>query len=293
MLSSFTAGAANLRTSHKKDDIEYNRIDGVSLRMDASLPDAPGKAAAVIIIHGGGWVGGDRRIDVQPLFKPLSDAGLAWFSINYRLARDLTQFGIAIDDVLAAVRYVKTHAAEFNIDPDRIALLGESAGGQLAAMAALRAGPDASVKAVVTLYAPTDLVTLLKTSRYVPSQIRDSINGAPWENLILAGLAHLSPVDNVRRDMPPFLLIHGTADPMVPFDQSREMCRRMKSAGANCELCPVEGAGHGIRWWESNPAMAAAYKQKMVSWLREQLCGDRVFAMPAANNGQSDNAQNH
>src|SRR5579875_731716 len=131
------------------DDIEYGRTDGISLRMDASLPASAEKTPAAIIVHGGGWVRGDRRLDVEPLFKPLNEAGFAWFSISYRLATDVTQFGVAIDDVETAVRYVKSHAAEYNVDPDRIALIGESAGGQLAAMAALRASPQDSVRAVV------------------------------------------------------------------------------------------------------------------------------------------------
>ncbi len=269
------AAAASTRVStpvaHElRRDIVYSRVDGADLLMDASIPAGP-KAPGVIIVHGGGWVRGDRELDVEPLFKPLSDAGFAWFSIDYRLARDVTQFGVAIDDVENAVRFVKSHAVEFNIDPDRIALVGESAGGQLAAMAALRAGPAESVKAVVALYAPTDLVSLLKNSTYIPARIRNSVEGTPWEALILAGLAQLSPIANVRRDMPPFLFIHGTADPLVPISQSRDMCSRMRQVGASCEVFPVEGVGHGIRWWDSYPKPAAAYKHKMVEWLRRQL----------------------
>jgi acetyl esterase/lipase len=157
------------------------------------------------------------------------------------------------------------------VDSEKIALVGESAGGQLAAMAALRARPDASVRAVVALYTPTDLVTLVKNSEYIPPRIRNSVQGTPWEGLIMAGLAQLSPIDNVRRDMPPFLFIHGTDDQLVPISQSREMCSRMRQVGASCELFPVEGVGHGIRWWDSYPKLSAAYKRKMVQWLREQL----------------------
>ena len=244
----------------------------MSLRLDACIPQWATKAAAAIIVHGGGWVRGDREIDVRPLFKPLSDAGFAWFSIDYRLATDVTQFGAGIDDVEQAIRFVRSHAAEFHIDAGKLALIGESAGGQLAAMAALRGGAS-SVKAVVALYTPTDLVTLVKNSDYIPARIRQSVEGTPWEALILAGLAQLSPINNVRSDMPAFLFIHGTDDPLVPFSQSREMCARMRKAGASCEIFPVEGAGHGIRWWESYPEFSTAYKQKMVDWLRKQLGG--------------------
>jgi dipeptidyl aminopeptidase/acylaminoacyl peptidase len=87
----------------------------------------------------------------------------------------------------------------------------------------------------------------------------------------MAGLAQLSPVNNVRADMPPFLFIHGTADALVPFEQSTEMCTRMKAAGASCEVYPVKGAGHGIRWWESDSSLSTGYKRKMVEWLTAQL----------------------
>ncbi len=262
---------AELKSAEFKSNIEYARVDGLSLRMDASIPDGVASAPGVIIVHGGGWVAGDRRIDVAPLFRPLSEAGFAWFSISYRLAANAMQFGAAVDDVESAIRFVKSHAAEFHVDPNRIALIGESAGGQLAAMAALRMEPDTVVKAVVGLYAPNDLISLLKTSNYVPVQIRSQVIGKPWEAFVLAALAKLSPIENVRRNMPPFLLIHGTADPLVPFQQSEEMCRRMRAVGASCEIYAVAGAGHGIRWWESSPNLAHAYKRKMVDWLEQQL----------------------
>ncbi|MDQ2840780.1 MAG: alpha/beta hydrolase [Acidobacteriota bacterium] len=255
-----------------KRDVEYTQVDGIGLQMDASIPKDVARAPAAIIVHGGGWVRGDRRSEVEPLFQPLNDAGFAWFSIDYRLVNNVAQFGYGIDDVESAVRFIKAHAAEFHIDGARLALIGESAGGQLAAMAALRL-PPGSVKAVVALYTPTDLVQLLKKSDYIPAQIRRSVEGTPWENIVLAGLATLSPIDNVRRDMPPFLFIHGSADPLVPFSQSTEMCDRMKEAGASCEVYPVEGAGHGIRWWESSRRYEA-YKRKMTDWLRVQLGSD-------------------
>jgi acetyl esterase len=260
-------------------DIEYSRAGGTSLRLDASIPDGSGPFPAVIIVHGGGWVRGDKRIDVAPLFKPLSDAGIAWFSINYRLAGDPLLFGLAVNDVEAAIRFVKQNAGQYRIDPDRLALIGESAGGQLAGMAALNNAPGTSVKAVVALYAPTDLVSLVKDSELIPSAIRDSVKGTPFEGLLLARLAQLSPIEKVRAGMPPFLLIHGTADPLVPFAQSRAMCMKMQSVGASCDLFKVPGAGHGMRRWEGNPEISEPYKREMIHWLLEQLAENPVHAI--------------
>ena len=138
-------------------------------------------------------------------------------------------------------------------------------------MAALAADPATRVKAVVALYAPTDLAAIARTSKQVPQWIRDNLKGTPFEGMILARLKQLSPIEHVRRDMPPFLLIHGTADTLVPFEQSRAMCDRMKSAGASCELYPVEGGGHGVRWWESSAALSKGYKREMARWLKERL----------------------
>jgi acetyl esterase len=261
-------------------DIEYSRAEGMSLRLDACTPDGSGPFPAAILVHGGGWVRGDRRIDVAPLFQPLSNAGIAWFSISYRLATDPLHFGVAINDVEAAIRFVKDHAAEYRIDPDRIALIGESAGGQLAAMAALNNAPGTSVKAAVLLYAPTDLVSLLNgASELIPSSILDKLKDTPLESLLLARLAQLSPISKVRPGMPPFLMIHGTADPLVPFEQSRAMCIRMQSVGAGCDLFRVPGAGHGMRRWEGNPAISEPYKKEMIRWLLEQLSENPVRAI--------------
>jgi acetyl esterase len=270
MILNTSTASAQIHPPGPIRDVEYAQVNGMSLRLDACLPASPVKTAAVIIVHGGGWVRGNRRDEVEPLFEPLSQAGIAWFSIDYRLATDVTQFGVAIDDVQSAIRYVKAHADEYNIDPNRIALIGESAGGQLAAMAVLRGGADVSVKAVVAVYTPTDLVSLVKNSRYIPAQMQNAIKGSPWESFILAGLSQLSPIENVRRNMPPFLFIHGTSDMLVPFDQSERMCERMRKVGASCEVYPVEGAGHGIRWWDSNRA-SSVFKKGMIPWLQKQL----------------------
>jgi acetyl esterase len=260
-------------------NVEFSQIEGVTLSLDASIPEASpsngrGPFPAAIVVHGGGWVGGNRRIDVAPLFQPLTDAGIAWFSIDYRLATDPLRFGIAAKDVEAAIRFVKQHADEYHVDPDRIALIGESAGGHLASLAALNGGP--SVKAVVALYSPMDLVALAKNSELIPAAIRNQLQGTPFEGLILARLGQLSPIEKVRSEMPPFLLIHGTADSIVPFEQSRAMCNRMQSVGAECKVFPVRGAGHGIRRWESSPSIEAPYKREMIRWLREQFAVNPV-----------------
>ena len=103
LLTSMTMTAAAAETYK---DVQFSHAGGVDLRFDASIPDGAGPFAAAIVVHGGGWVRGDRRTDVAPLFKPLEDAGIAWFSIDYRLQADPMRFGVAVNDVEAAVRFV-------------------------------------------------------------------------------------------------------------------------------------------------------------------------------------------
>lgn len=256
--------------SETKQDVEYGRVGDIRLQMDAHVPDGKGPFPAIILVHGGAWVRGDRRWNVQPLFRPLEDAKFAWFSISYRLANDILTFGAAVDDVQMAIQYVRTHAAEYNVDPSRIALVGESAGAQLASMAALSAKPEEAVSAVVALYGPADLVALARNSPMVPEKIRRAIEGSPLAPFIEARLRQLSPIEHVSKNMPPFLLIHGTADTVVPYEQSEAFCERVHKAGGSCELYTVKGGGHGVWNWERT-ARANGYAREMVDWLKNKL----------------------
>jgi dipeptidyl aminopeptidase/acylaminoacyl peptidase len=88
--------------------------------------------------------------------------------------------------------------------------------------------------------------------------------------MLTAGLRDLSPRTWVRKDAPPFLMIHGTADSLVPLQQSVDMCAALQASGAACELYRVDGAGHGIQWWNGRPDLTA-YKQHMMRWLSDTL----------------------
>src|SRR3984957_1879884 len=108
----FLIGSINMTAAGAEilKNIEFSRVEGVSLRLDASIPDGAGAFSAGIIVHGGGWVRGDRRIDVAPLFQPLTDAGIAWFSIDYRLASDPLRFGVAANDVEGGIGFWRENA---------------------------------------------------------------------------------------------------------------------------------------------------------------------------------------
>ncbi|MEO5925160.1 MAG: alpha/beta hydrolase [Bryobacteraceae bacterium] len=270
-----------LLSARALQDVEYAQVSGQSLRMDASIPDGPGPYPAAIIVHGGAWVTGDKQRSVRPLFKPLADGGIAWFSINYRLARGndpaalvslegLAALTSASDDVRNAIEYIRAHAAEWNVDPNRIVLIGESAGAHLASMAALRPAPGKPVQAVVAFYSPSDLVKLVDTSERIPDALRNMVKKSPLGPILMGSLKQLSPQTWVTGEAPPFLLIHGTADGLVPFEQSESMCASLRGLGASCELVSVPGAGHGMNFWEGQASMTA-YKPAMMAWVRERL----------------------
>jgi acetyl esterase len=257
--------------------IEYGQVGKVALRFDAHIPEGKGPFAAAILVHGGAWVAGDRINSVRPLLQPLSDAGLAWFSISYRLAADVArnpigaamQMGTAESDVRRAVAFVREHAAEYRVNPNKIVLIGESAGGQLAAMAALRPDPDGAVRGVVAFYTPSDLAALVRTSNLIPDNVRDAVKGTLFDTILMAGLTEFSPINAVSSASPPFLLIHGTDDPVVPFAQSERFCDKLRASNVGCDICTVQGGGHGIRYWES--AKLTDYKLPMIQWIQKVI----------------------
>ncbi len=182
----------------------------------------------------------------------------------------MAMLGGAVDDVRKSVAYVREHAAEYRVNPDQIVLIGESAGAQLASMAALKPGPEGTVKALVAFYSPSDLVTLVNTMPLIPDSVRQAVKGTLFEDLLNGYLREMSPTNAIHPGEPPFLLIHGTADQVVPFQQSVDLCNKIRKAGSECEVYPVEGGRHGLLYWESSKDQTA-YKSEMVLWLKDHL----------------------
>jgi alpha-L-fucosidase 2 len=256
--------------SELKKDIEFAKPDGISLTLDAWVPEGKGPFPTVIIVHGGGFEAGDKTTFVPPLFEPLTKGGFTWFTINYRLAPK-HPFPAAIEDCESAIRWVKKNAAAYKVDTRRIALMGESAGGHIVAFAGAKFTPETRVNAVVPFYGPHDLLARAKQEGSVNRNIRQFLAlPETLDDVARAKLIEASPIAYVNPRMPPFLMIHGTEDKAVPYDQSQRMCMVMKNAGVQCEIFTVEGAPHGIGPWEKKPAFQA-YKQKMVEWLHATL----------------------
>lgn len=253
-------------------DIEYGKAAGVSLRLDAFVPDGPGPHPAVILVHGGGWNAGDKdggpkKGYMAPMHEPLSAAGFAWFSINYRLA-PAHRYPAAVEDVETAIRWLKAHAAEYHVDPRRIALSGESAGGHLVAMAAVRANDATRVAAVVPFYGVFDFVAEAKRRKGGIASFTRLFGRETLDATMLKLMHDASPINHVRAGLPPFLLLHGTADQSVAYSQSVDMQSRLRAAGVHCELITIKDGPHGMLPW---PALAPDFKGRVVAWLRTTM----------------------
>ncbi|HEV2494627.1 MAG TPA: alpha/beta hydrolase fold domain-containing protein [Terriglobia bacterium] len=239
-------------------DIAYARPGGRDLLMDADIPEGAGPFPAVIVVHGGGWEAGNKVTYVSPVFEPLARARMAWFSIDYRLT-PYVRVPDQLDDVRAAIRYVRTHAARFHIDPNRIALLGESASGHLVAEVASASCRGCDVQAVVAFYGVYNFTGWPQ--------------GPDWQRGMLTRLfgdwtpetlARYSPLEHVTSSLPPILLIQGTNDEL--YQGTLEYADRLKQAKARYNLVLLKDAPHGMENWEGHPEWAF-YKQKLVDWL--------------------------
>jgi len=246
-------------------DIVYGRAGGEVLLLDAGVPAGNGPYAAVIIVHGGGWSSGDKQ-DVALLFKPLSDANFVWFSINYRLAPK-NRWPACLEDVQTAVKWVKANAAKFKVDRHRIALMGYSAGGQIACLAAM-ADADTAVQAVAGLASPTDLV-LDSLRRGGPSEyLKDLFGRETLDEQMLQILWESSPINHTGSGLPPFLLVHGTADKSVPYQQSLNFKARLEAVGIKCDIITIKDASHRIGEWSN---FDGGWINEMTEWLVQTL----------------------
>ncbi|MDX2029858.1 MAG: alpha/beta hydrolase [Blastocatellia bacterium] len=238
------------------------------LKLDAWTPSGPGPFPAVIIAHGGGWEAGDKVTYVTPLFEPLAKAGIAWFSIDYRLTPQVRHEEQLVD-FRRAIRYVRENAKRFRVDPNRLVILGESASGQMAAQLATEA-PE-GVIGVVSFYGVYDFNALV--TEFAPRSIPARLFGAQsLDERARAAMKRYSPIENLRPNMPPMLLIHGTNERL--HAQGVAMARRLAAMRAPHEFLEVEGAPHGIENWEGHPQWMG-YKKRLVEWVKAQFAARR------------------
>jgi acetyl esterase/lipase len=246
-----------------KSDIAFAEHDGVKLLGDLYQPKGLDKAPVLIAVHGGGWQGGNRKF--YTYWGPyLARNGYAVFSIEYRLMKPgVKTYPGAVYDTKAAIQYVRANAVELGIDPDRIGMIGDSAGAHLSALVALagdgpqfsteyrsdpHAAVSAKVKAVVGVYGVYDM--LAQWEHDLVSRPRDNIGekflgAAPHTNRKVFFEASPISYATVDKNTTRFLLVHGTNDDVVdPATQSTAFLNALKQAGFFARTVVIPGAGH-------------------------------------------------
>ena len=242
-------------------NLEYAKVDGTALLLDLFVPEkADAPLPLIVWIHGGAWLGGDKA--GCPAMGQLR-RGYAVASINYRLSQQAI-FPAQIYDCKAAIRWLRAHAKEYNIDPQRIGVWGSSAGGHLVALVGTSGNvkelegaegnldQSSRVQAVCDWFGPTDFLQI--AAHMLPGAKMEHDTATSPESKLVGGpiqenkekVAKANPITYVSKDDPPFLIMHGDKDILVPIHQSQLLTEALKKAGVEVTFKTVEGAGHGF-----------------------------------------------
>ena len=221
--------------------IPYKTIGGTELRLHVFEPEGfkpSDKRPCFVAIHGGGWTGGEPR-RFYPFAAHFVKLGLVGISIEYRLMKKgsgVTPFD-CVRDGRSAVRYLRSHATELGIDPERIAVCGGSAGGHVAAGTALFDGVDEAGEDTGVRSAADALVLYFPVIDTSAEGYGNAKCGERWKEI--------SPLHRVRPGLPPTIVFHGTGDTVTPFKGAKAFHEAMLAAGNRCELVVNEGGKHG------------------------------------------------
>jgi len=259
-------------------DIAYD-TQSKAQKLDLYLPanDSQQPRAAVVIVHGGGWSGGDkRRGQWWRIPADYAAAGYVAISVNYRLT-DEAPSPAQVEDAKCAVRWLRAHATEYGVDPNRIGAYGNSAGAHLVSMLGLvkvsddqeGTGPhqdqSSMVQAVVASATPADFQNWGEIGN-VPSRLGKTFLAGPADELAKRA-RQASPISFARDDAPPFFLIHGNADRTVPIMQSERFAKALRDAGAKeVRYMMFDNEGHGVFGSQrllTYPAMKAFFDEAL------------------------------
>ena len=266
-------------------NVIYGMYSGLALLMDVYYPRIS-NGYGILFVAGSGF-NAPLSYEAEPLKQnkeseiyalPLTEAGYTVFSANHR-ATPRFRYPAPVEDVQRAVRYIRYHASDYGIDPKRIGAAGSSSGGYLASMLGVLNGEgdskdaspvnreSAKVQCVVTTFAPSDLIQMGMHSSLLGMYLAQDPNSIEFRLFVEA-----SPISHVSADDPPFLLMHGDADQVVPFDQSIRMERALKEAGVPVKLMRISGGAHGPNFggMENPPD----YIGEMIRWFNHYLVQD-------------------
>ena len=250
-------------------DVEYGKGGDTILKLDIVRPKTQPKdpMPVVVFIHGGGWQKGDKQSGLGRLI-PLVQKGYFGATINYRLT-DIAPFPAQIEDCKCAIRWVRAHAKEYNLDPDHIGVWGGSAGGHLVALLGTSGGVKAlegkggsndqssKVQAVADYFGPTDFpywAEEAKKKGFNQEQLESQRGGSAITKLLGGNFSEkmdvakkASPTTYIDKNDPPIFIGHGEKDALVPISQSEVFYDMLKKAGVDAAFHIVKGQGHGFR----------------------------------------------
>lgn len=256
---------------HVVEGVPFLQADDATYLADFYVPEGSGPFPAILFIHGGGWRGGDRKqLRRQAIF--MAQHGMVGMAIDYRLA-PAHPFPAALADSRSGLAFLRAHAAQYHVDPSRIALVGSSAGAHLAALTATTAGqpgkgvPD-GVQAVVAFNGIFDFAAMPPST-----MVSDFLGGSCSARHDICTEA--SPVDHVHPGLPAFLVLHGTADKTAPYEQAKAFVDKLKAAGNSVELFTADGAPH--TFWAEKKWLVPT-EQAMCVFLRAKLEPGNSFA---------------
>jgi len=256
-------------------DLVYGKGGTEELKLDLAMPkEGAGPFPAIVFLHGEGWRAGNRR-QMSHFIEGVARMGWVGVTVEYRLV-PAARFPAQVEDCKAAVRWLRANAGKYRIRPDRIGVVGFSAGGHLASMLGVTGekdglegeggstGQSSRVQAVVSFFGPEDFSTRDWPRDLEREVIVQFLGGSFAERPDVYRRA--SPVSYVTGDAPPFLLFHGRNDELVPVDQSIRLAEKLKSAGVPVRLVVLEGEKHGF-----TDAGNQASMKTMMEFLTERL----------------------
>ncbi len=227
-------------------DVAYGTAPEQKLDVYTPKAAASGKRPGLLLIHGGGYREGSRKNVLRLYAVPYLRKGFVVVSIDYRLSQTAPA-PAAVNDTLAALDWFHSNAKRLNVDTNRVVVAGDSEGGHLALMAGMvnkqaKLGPVRGVAAIVNVYGVADMGELLSGPRKL-DVIVDWIPAGPNQRELARAM---SPIIYVRKGLPPVKSIHGTEDPLVPYEQSVRLTRQLREKGVTAELISIPGGKHGF-----------------------------------------------
>lgn len=239
-------------------DIAYG-TDDKAQALDVYLAKSEEPTPVVIFFHGGGWRAGSKQAVPPYLREAVAEGWASVVSVEYRFT-DVATHPAQVNDCARAIQFVRSKAEEWNIDPERLAVTGGSAGAHLALWLALHddfANSDSEdpveressrVTCAIGFAGPTDWSLLSEIDHTHPAyrQLLNYEPGTPAEEMDAGKKANVSPITFASKDDPPILIVHGESDVVVPLRHAKILDQRMETVGADAELLVIEGGNHSV-----------------------------------------------